>query len=74
MTDGKSIGCTQYIMDEYKKMTGETIDEMKLHKLLYFSQRECLALTNKPLFEEQLEGWKYGRCVGMCEVHIRQMG
>ena len=54
------LDVAQYIMDEYKKMTGETIDEMKLHKLLYFSQRECLALTNKPLFEEQLEGWKYG--------------
>ena len=39
------LDVAQYIMDEYKKMTGETIDEMKLHKLLYFSQRECLALA-----------------------------
>ena len=49
------LDVAQYIMDEYKKMTGETIDEMKLHKLLYFSQRECLALTNKPLFEEIMQ-------------------
>ncbi len=33
---------------------------MKLHKLLYFAQRESLAITNEPLFEENFEGWKYG--------------
>ena len=33
---------------------------MKLQKLLYFSQRETLAILNKPLFNEEFEGWKYG--------------
>ena len=50
----------QYIFSEYKKITGESIDEMKLHKLLYFAQRESLAITNEPLFEGEFEGWKYG--------------
>ena len=36
-------------------MTGEYIDEMKLQKLLYFSQRESLAILNKPMFSENLK-------------------
>lgn len=56
----KIINVAQYIFDEYKNITKETIDEMKLHKLLYFAQRESLAITNEPLFEEEFEGWKYG--------------
>ena len=33
---------------------------MKLQKLLYFSQRETIAILNEPLFDEVFEGWKYG--------------
>lgn len=40
-------------------MSGSVIDEMKLHKLLYLTQRESLAITGQPLFEEEFEGWKY---------------
>lgn len=54
------ISVARYIYDEYKKMSGKNIDEMKLQKLLYFSQRESLAITGKPLFNEEFEGWKYG--------------
>ncbi|MCM1039693.1 MAG: DUF4065 domain-containing protein [Roseburia sp.] len=54
------IDVAQYIFDEYRRQSGEVIDEMKLHKLLYFAQRENLAITNEPLFEEVFEGWKYG--------------
>lgn len=54
------LGVADYIFTEYKKISGEFIDEMKLHKLLYFAQRESLALTGKELFECDFEGWKYG--------------
>ena len=56
----KIINVAQYIFTEYRRITGEVIDEMKLHKLLYFAQRESLAITNEPLFEGEFEGWKYG--------------
>lgn len=56
----KVLNVAQYLFDAYKKMAGETIDQMKLHKLLYFAQRESLALTGKPLFDSALQGWKYG--------------
>lgn len=56
----KIINVAQYIFSAYKRVTGERIDEMKLHKLLYFAQRESLAITNEPLFEGEFEGWRYG--------------
>ena len=49
-----------YICNRYEKEFGERIDEMKLHKLLYFTQRECLIQTEQPMFEEQFEGWRLG--------------
>lgn len=54
------IDVAEYIIKKYRDMAGLSIDEMKLHKLLYFVQRESLALTNEPMFAESFEGWKYG--------------
>lgn len=54
------VDVAQYIYNEYKEQTGEAIDELKLHKLLYLVQRESLALTGEPMFQENFEGWKYG--------------
>ena len=56
----KVLDVAQYVSNKYKEITGESIDEMKLQKLLYFAQRESLAITGEPLFEGDFEGWKYG--------------
>lgn len=56
----RAVDVAQYIYNECKEQTGEAIDELKLHKLLYFVQRESLALIGKPMFQENFEGWKYG--------------
>ena len=56
----KIINVAQYVFTAYKKLSGEVIDEMKLHKLLYFAQRESLAITDNPLFDGEFEGWEYG--------------
>lgn len=56
----KITDVAQFLFNEYKKMTGEVIDEMKLHKLLYFTQREALAITGQSMFNEKFEGWRYG--------------
>ena len=56
----KIINVAQYIFNEYKRVTEEIIDEMKLQKLLYFSQRETFAILNQPLFNDVFEGWMYG--------------
>ena len=36
----------------YQKEFGERISEMKLHKLLYFTQRESLIQLGEPMFGE----------------------
>lgn len=56
----KAINVARYIYTEYKKLSGKNLDEMRLHKLLYFTQRESLAITGEPMFPEEFEGWKYG--------------
>ncbi|MBP5591111.1 DUF4065 domain-containing protein [bacterium] len=54
------IDVAAYIIRQYHAVTGENLDEMKLHKLLYFTQRETIAETGEPAFDEVFEGWKYG--------------
>lgn len=54
------LDVAQFIYDEYQRISGEKIDEMKLHKLLYFAQRESFAILGQPLFHEELQAWKYG--------------
>lgn len=55
-----AIQAASYICQCYQEKYGSRIDEMKLHKLLYFSQRECIIQTDEPMFSEQFEAWKYG--------------
>lgn len=54
------LDVAQFIVDEYRRISGEQVTETKLHKLLYFSQRESLAVSGQPLFAESMEAWKYG--------------
>lgn len=54
------VKIASYICDRYKKEFGTRIDEMKLHKLLYFTQRECIAQTGKPMFDATFHAWLYG--------------
>lgn len=49
-----------YICSRYQAEQGERIDEMKLHKLLYFAQRESLIRTDEPLFQGDFYGWRFG--------------
>src|SRR5437870_2950056 len=38
----------------------QSVDQMKLHKLLYFVQAGSLAWFDTPAFEEPIEAWTYG--------------
>lgn len=49
-----------YIVKKYYEISGEYLDEMKLHKLLYFTQREALAVTGQKAFDGVFEGWRRG--------------
>lgn len=54
------ISVASYVFNRYQDTMGEKIDEMKLHKLLYFAQRESIIQRNEPLFAEVFYGWKFG--------------
>ena len=54
------MNIASYIYNRYENENGNKIDEMKLHKLMYFSQRESLIQDNVPLFDAIFYGWKFG--------------
>ena len=54
------VKVASYISCRYEQTFGVRIDEMKLHKLLYFVQRESLIQTDEPLFSTPFQAWKNG--------------
>lgn len=54
------VKVASYICQRYQQQFSKRIDEMKLHKLLYFTQRESIIQTGEPIFEDCFEAWKYG--------------
>lgn len=54
------LNVAAHIAQEYYSEYNQQIDEMKLHKLMYFAQRESLIQTGEPLFSATFYGWKYG--------------
>ena len=51
-----------YLVYSYENHTAARFgdNELKLQTMLYFAQRECLALVGERLFEESFEGWEEG--------------
>ena len=49
-----------YVYNRYRDEYHARIDKMKLHKLMYFAQRESLIQRDEPLFDAVFYGWKYG--------------
>lgn len=56
----RSLIVGKYIFDKYKSEHGEKIDEMKMHKIMYFILRESLMYSDEAIFQEPFFAWKYG--------------
>ena len=54
------LNVAAHISQRYFSEYNEQIDEMKLHRLMYFVQRESLIQTGEPLFDAVFYGYKYG--------------
>ena len=55
------LNLAAYIRERYaKENNNETIDEVKIHRLLYFAQRETLLRYDTTLFDANFYAWKYG--------------
>lgn len=50
------------LIQRYEKITNSNfgVSELKLQKLMYYLQRQSLALTGDTLFDEEFEGWQHG--------------
>lgn len=54
------MNVASYVCNRYYDEFNYRIDEMKLHKLLYFAQRESFVQNGEPLFDAVFYGWKFG--------------
>ena len=56
----KALTVAKTLYDAYKDMFGNNIDEMKMHKIMYFAQKESVIVNGDFLFSEDFRGYKYG--------------
>ena len=54
------LSVAKCLNDLHTEKHGFSMDEMKMHKMMYFSQRESLMIYGTPLFDGDFEAWKYG--------------
>jgi uncharacterized phage-associated protein len=55
------LNVTRYfIIRAYEDGIEAEMTNMKIQKLLYYAQSLHLALYNEPLFDEQIQAWRYG--------------
>lgn len=66
-----AVDVASCIFYHYQDVYGKKIDEMKLHKLLYFVQRESFIQTGEPLFSEKFEAWKFGPVMVKIRRHYK---
>lgn len=55
----RAVDVARYFL-ELAAEEGTTIDQIKLHNLIYFAHGWHLALEDRPLIDEQVLAWKYG--------------
>ena len=56
----KTMCVAKALYDMYYAEKGVHMDDMKMHNLKYFSQRESLMYNKEPLFDATFYGWKFG--------------
>ena len=59
----KAMDVANYFIDVGVLLGQDDMTNMRVNKLLYFAQGRHLAKTGKPLFDEDIEAWKYGPVV-----------
>lgn len=56
----QTLAVAKYFNELHMQKHGCVMDQMKMHKMMYFSQRESLMVSGNPLFDDLFEAWKYG--------------
>lgn len=55
-----TLNVAKYLYETFLERFKQPMDEMKMHKLMYFVQRESLMFNKRVLFDEAFLGWKFG--------------
>lgn len=58
----KAIDVAKYIVTKSTAI-GHPVTNLKLQKLLYFTQGLSLSVFGKPAFDDEIEAWRYGPVV-----------
>lgn len=56
----KTMCVLKTLYDMYYEKYNAPMPEMKMHKLMYFAQRESLMRNGRPLFDDPFYGYKHG--------------
>jgi len=52
-----TLAVAKELYDLYYKKHNSNMDQMKMHKMMYLSQRESLMIYNRPLFDDEFQAW-----------------
>ncbi|MCP3680124.1 MAG: DUF4065 domain-containing protein [Gammaproteobacteria bacterium] len=58
-----AIDIAKYILSKSQPEDGDIISNLKLQKMLYYSQGFHLAIHKKPLFSDEISHWNHGPVV-----------
>ncbi|MBS0206630.1 MAG: SocA family protein [Planctomycetes bacterium] len=58
-----AMDVARYFLTLNDDEAGDNLTNLKIQKLLYYAQGVHLALTDSPLFNEQIEAWQHGPVV-----------
>lgn len=64
----------KYILTLSDEDDGDLISNLKLQKLLYYSQGFALAMFNRPLFDAEIKAWEHGPVVPEVWQQYRDRG
>ena len=56
----KALDIANMFVEFVNAIPDDSIDNMKVNKLCYYSQAWCLTRLGYPLFSDDVEAWKYG--------------
>ena len=59
----KAIDVANFFVDLANSDPDDSITNLRVNKLLYFAQAWSLVRRNVPLFDEEIQAWKYGPVV-----------
>ena len=69
-----AIDIANWILTLSEPEEGDLMSNLRLQKLLYYTQGFSLAMYNKPIFNEDIEAWDYGPVVPVAYHHFKKYG